>query len=141
MLKPRSPLLYQINTRAWLRQLSGELGRPVTLDDIPDRAWADLAKAGFDWIWLLGVWQTGAAGRRVSRENPEWRHEYEATLPDLTDEDIPGSCFAITGYHGTRRTRRRRGVGAAAGTHAAAWPAAAARLRPQPHGAGSSMDQ
>lgn len=99
MLKPRSPLLYQINTRARLRELSGESGRPATLDDIPDRDLGDLAKAGFDWVWLLGVWQTGAAGRRVSRENPEWRREYEDTLPDLTDEDIPGSCFAITGYH------------------------------------------
>ena len=99
MLTPRSPLLYQINTRAWLRELSGKLGRKVTLDDIPDREWDELANAGFDWIWLLGVWQTGAAGQRVSRENPEWRHEYEATLPDLTNEDIPGSCFAITGYH------------------------------------------
>lgn len=98
MLKPRSPLLYQINTRAWLRELAGKLGRTATLDDIPDQEWEDLAEAGFDWIWLLGVWQTGAAGQFVSRSNSEWRREYEETLPDLTDEDIPGSCFAITGY-------------------------------------------
>ena len=53
---------------------------------------------GFDWIWLLSVWQTGAAGQRVSRTNPEWRHEFEETLPDLREEDIAGSGFAITGY-------------------------------------------
>ena len=98
-MTPRSPLLYQVNTRARLRELSGELRRPATLDDIPDRELGDIATAGFDWVWLLGVWQTGEAGRRVSRENPEWRREYEHTLRDLTDEDIPGSCFAITGYH------------------------------------------
>ena len=98
MLKPRSPLLYQINTRAWLRELAEKLGRPATLDDIPDHEWEDLAKSGFDWIWLLGVWQTGAAGKFVSRSNSEWRREYQETLPDLTDEDVPGSCFAITGY-------------------------------------------
>ena len=25
---------------------------------------------GFDWVWLLGVWQTGPAGRDVSRQHP-----------------------------------------------------------------------
>src|SRR5262249_1262999 len=53
---------------------------------------------GFDWIWLLSVWQTGPAGQRVSRENPEWRREFQETLPDLDEEDIAGSGFAITGY-------------------------------------------
>ena len=53
---------------------------------------------GFDWIWLLSVWQTGPAGQRVSRANPEWRREFEETLPDLREEDIAGSGFAITGY-------------------------------------------
>ena len=53
---------------------------------------------GFDWIWLLSVWQTGLAGQRISRANPEWRKEFEETLPDLREEDIAGSGFAITGY-------------------------------------------
>jgi glycosidase len=53
---------------------------------------------GFDWVWFLSVWQTGLAGQRISRSNPEWRREFEETLPDLHDEDIPGSGFAITGY-------------------------------------------
>jgi hypothetical protein len=98
MTGPRYPSLYQINTRVWLTELSRTLGRPATLDDIPDVELDHLARLGFDWIWLLSVWQTGAAGQRVSRNNPEWRHEFEATLPDLREEDIPGSGFAITGY-------------------------------------------
>ena len=53
---------------------------------------------GFDWVWLLSVWQTGPAGQRVSRTNPEWRDEFQETLPDLREEDIAGSGFAITGY-------------------------------------------
>jgi hypothetical protein len=32
----RHPALYQINTRVWLTDLSRGLGRPATLDDIPD---------------------------------------------------------------------------------------------------------
>jgi glycosidase len=57
-----------------------------------------LAEMGFDWIWLLSVWQTGLRGQQVSRSNPEWRKEFEETLPDLREEDIAGSGFAITGY-------------------------------------------
>ncbi|BFU94049.1 MAG: Alpha amylase, catalytic region [Nitrospira sp.] len=92
------PLLYQINARVWLTDLSKSLGRPATLDDIPDAELDQLAKLGFEWIWFLSVWQTGEAAKRVSRTNPEWRREFEETLPDLRDEDIPGSGFAITGY-------------------------------------------
>ncbi len=49
-------------------------------------------------MWLLSVWQTGQAGQRASRTNAEWRAEFAHTLPDLRDEDIEGSGFAITGY-------------------------------------------
>ena len=95
---PRYPSLYQINTRVWLTELSRSLGRRATLDDIPDAQLDELKQKGFDWIWLLSVWQTGADAQRVSRTNPEWRKEFHETLPDLTDDDIPGSGFAITGY-------------------------------------------
>src|SRR6476646_7469432 len=94
----RHPSLYQINTRVWLTDLSRGLGRPATLDDIPDAELDRLAQSGFDWIWLLSVWQTGRASQRISRTNPEWRREFQETLPDLREEDIAGSGFAITGY-------------------------------------------
>ena len=95
---PRYPSLYQVNTRVWLTGLGRRLGRPATLDDIPDADLAGFARDGFDWIWLLSVWQTGAAAQRVSRSHAEWQAEFRATLPDLRDEDIGGSGFAITGY-------------------------------------------
>jgi glycosidase len=110
------PSLFQVSTRAWLTELSAGLGRAATLDDIPDAALDRIADNGFDWVWPLGVWQTGAAGREVSRSRPEWRREYEETLPDLSDADICGSCFAITAYRvhrdlggnaALRRLRRR----------------------------------
>jgi hypothetical protein len=95
---PRYPSLYQINTRVWLTELSRTLGRPATLDDVPDSELDRLAKTGFDWVWFLSVWQTGPEGQRVSRSNQEWRKEFQETLPDLREEDIPGSGFAIAGY-------------------------------------------
>jgi hypothetical protein len=98
MHNPQYPSLYQINTRVWLTELSRQLGRPATLDDIPGVELDRLAEMGFDWVWLLSVWQTGPEGQRISRANPEWRKEFQETLPDLREEDIPGSGFAITGY-------------------------------------------
>ena len=98
MATPRYPSLYQINTRVWLTDLSRQLGRPATLDDIPDAELDRLAEMGFDWGWFLSVWQTGLAGQRVSRSNAEWRKEFQETLADLRQADVAGSGFAITGY-------------------------------------------
>ena len=95
---PLYPSLYQLNTRVWLTERSRVLGRPATLDDMPDAELDRLAEMGFDWIWLLSVWRTGPAGQQVSRTHHEWRREFEETLPDLREEDIAGSGFAITGY-------------------------------------------
>ena len=50
------PLLYQINTRVWMTELSRKLGCHVTLDEIPDSELDKLADSGFDWIWFLSVW-------------------------------------------------------------------------------------
>ncbi len=81
-----------------MTELSAALGRHATLDDIPDSAIDAWKAQGFDWIWLLSVWQTGAASRNVSRTLPEWLQEFRHTLLDLREEDIAGSGFAITAY-------------------------------------------
>ncbi len=94
----RYPSLYQINTRVWLRELSEHLGRPATLADIPNAVLDQMAALGFDYIWFLGLWQTGAEGREVSLSHPEWLREFQATLPGFTQADISGSPFAITAY-------------------------------------------
>ncbi len=99
MHKNKYPSLYQINTRVWLTELSENLGRPATLDDIPDQELDRLQSMGFDFIWFLSVWTIGERGRKISLENTEWRQELEHTLPDLKDEDIGGSGFAIASYH------------------------------------------
>jgi glycosidase len=93
------PSLYQINTRVWLTDLSKGLGRQATLDDIPDFELDRLASLGFSFVWFLSVWATGEGSRKISRENPEWRQEFELTLTDLIEDDIGGSGFAIAGYH------------------------------------------
>jgi len=98
MASPRYPSLYQLNTRARLTELGAELGRPATVEDFPDAAIDRLVSDGFDWVWLLGVWQTGEAGRQVSLTQPEWQAEYRELLPDFTPADVCGSPFAIREY-------------------------------------------
>ncbi len=95
---PFYPTLYQINTRVRLRQLCEQLNRPTTLDDFSDTELDEWVSLGFDWVYLLGVWETGLLGQSVSRSHPGWRREYEELLSDLQEEDICGSCFAITRY-------------------------------------------
>jgi hypothetical protein len=97
-MSSRFPSLYQINTRVRLTEWSRRLGRPATLADVPDAELDRIAALGFEWVWFLSVWQTGDAARRISRSNPEWRKEFRETLPDLTEDDIPGSGFAISDY-------------------------------------------
>ena len=74
------------------------MGRAAKLDDVPDSALDHLAERKFDWVWFLSVWQTGPAAQAISRANPEWRREFAETLPDLKEEDIAGSGFAIQNY-------------------------------------------
>jgi glycosidase len=91
---PIYPTQYEVNTRVSLAEV-----RPgATLDDLPDAFLDRLAALGVDVVWMLGVWQTGPAGRAVSRSRPDWRHEFLAELPDLREEDITGSPFAVQAY-------------------------------------------
>src|SRR5690349_636672 len=98
MIQPKYPALYQVNTRVWLKELSRNLSRKATLDDIPGEALDQLAEMGFDWVWFLSVWTTGELGRKISRENAGFRQDFEETLQDLSEHDIDGSGFAIADY-------------------------------------------
>src|SRR5579871_5194530 len=92
------PTLYQINTRVYLAKLSRDQGTVSTLDDIPEQELGALAEKGFDWIWLLGVWQTGSVGWEQARSFRALRREFQTLLPDFSEEDIVGSCFAVVDY-------------------------------------------
>jgi hypothetical protein len=100
MAEGEFPTLYEVNTRPWLYRLGQDLGlaRLATFDDVPEAALDQWAAQGFDWLYLLGVWQTGAAGQRVSASEAQWRQEYAAELADFGEEDVCGSPFAVTGY-------------------------------------------
>jgi len=92
------PLLYQLNCRITLGELARATGRPAGFDDVPDALLDRLQAAGFDWLWLLGVWETSPRGLEVSRRDPNMRRALLAELPDLVDADIVCSPFAVRSY-------------------------------------------
>jgi hypothetical protein len=86
------PLLYEINTRSWLAELSAKSGRQLTLANVPDAEFEFWQCYGFTHLWLMGVWATGECGRVHSV-----RELFERG--DLTQSSVViGSPYAITGY-------------------------------------------
>jgi len=94
----RHPLVYEVNTRILLRELSAEERTPVTLGTIPDRILEEWASLGFDAVWMMGVWATGSVGREIARSHPALQEEFHRALPDLTPDDIQGSPYAVSAF-------------------------------------------
>jgi hypothetical protein len=92
------PHLYEINTWAWLEELSARLGRRITLAEVPDAEWDSLAQLGFNIVWLMGVWQRSPESRRIKLENPQNHPEFEAALPGWKPSDAIGSPYSIVQY-------------------------------------------
>ena len=95
---PRYPLVYEVNTRVWLRELSARHGRIVTLATVPSEEIAPIGALGFDAVWLMGVWAVGPDPVWVARHDARMHAEYDRALPGGTDDDIIGSPYAISRY-------------------------------------------
>lgn len=90
-----APILYEVNTRVWLRELSEREGRPVTLADVPESEITRWKNLGFTHIWLMGVWQVGPKAREVALRF--WRDHWSKEIPS-SPEDVVGSPYAIEEY-------------------------------------------
>ena len=93
-----NPLLYQINTRCWLRELSDQKGQKVTLSTVPEAEFARWQKLGFTHVWLMGVWTTGAKALQQAVHEPNLRKAYDHLIPGWTKEDVGGSPYSIADY-------------------------------------------
>ncbi|HYW24804.1 MAG TPA: alpha-amylase [Terriglobales bacterium] len=92
------PVIYEINTVVWLRDLGHRFGRPVTLGDVPAEAWDEVALPGVDVVWLMGVWERSPAGLSIAQANEELRRSWREALPDVRPEDVVGSPYCVRGY-------------------------------------------
>ena len=92
------PHLYEINTWLWLVELSRKMDRTIRLGDVPDHEWDALQAKGFDFIWLMGIWERSPLSRQIARQHPELQKEYTKALPGWQETDVVGSPFAVRAY-------------------------------------------
>ena len=81
-------MVYEVNTRVFLHELSAEAGKTLTLADIPDTVLEEWSSLGIDAVWLMGAWTTGALGRQLALDTHGLQDEYRKSLPDVTPDDI-----------------------------------------------------
>jgi len=106
---PRKPFIYQINTWVWLNELSRKYRRPITLESVPDEVLNDLAALQVDCIWLMGIWTRSTAARQSALR---YTHEYKPALPDLKQDDVVGSAYAVGSYQVDEHLGGRTGLAA-----------------------------
>jgi glycosidase len=108
----RHPHLYEISAWPWLDRLSRHANRQVTLADVPGAAWDAIAGAGFDCVYLMGVWRRSATGRLIARTDARLIAEYDRVLPGWAMRDVPGSPYCIQAYEPDDRMGGWRGLDA-----------------------------
>ena len=92
------PLLYEINTRCWLHDLSVQSSKPVDLSCVPEGEFERWQELGFTHIWLMGVWTTGPRARQESLDSLELRQLHDKFFPGEPTTDLLASPFAISDY-------------------------------------------
>jgi glycosidase len=118
------PSIYEVDTWVWLQSLGG-----ITLDQVDDARWAEIAALGFDAVWLMGVWERSPAGLGIAVCDEGILSSCARALGDSFDAtvDMVGSPYCIRGY----------AVDAALGGEAGL---AAARAALAAHGLGLILD-
>ncbi|MFD4474810.1 MULTISPECIES: alpha-amylase [unclassified Streptomyces] len=91
---PAQPVVYEVNTRVWLR----ESVKAATLADVPADLWDEITPPGTDAVWLMGVWERSPAGRAIALADPSLRTAFESALPGASEQDIAGSPYCIRNY-------------------------------------------
>ena len=94
---PKHPVIYEINSWVWLRELAGG-GAPLSLADVPAKDWDAIAARGFDAVWLMGVWERSPAGIDISMRNQGLLDDFQRALPDFTATDNVGSPYCVRNY-------------------------------------------
>jgi glycosidase len=92
------PLVYEINTRIWLRKLSREYNRPVTLGTVPDEEFAFFTTSGFDIVWLMGVWQPSQYSKAIATSHAGLRSSFLEHIATVQPDDIVSSPYSIPSY-------------------------------------------
>ncbi len=101
------------STLVWLDQLSKKYARPITrLDHIPDEELDFLAEAGFNALWLIGIWERSKGSARIKQICGN--QEAAASAYSLFDYDIAGELGGWDALGQLRQRAWSRGIRLAA---------------------------
>ncbi len=92
------PLVYEINTRIWLKKLTNNHNKPITLGNIPEEEFNFFSLCGFDFVWLMGVWQPSQYSKAIATGHPGLRTSILEHIPMVKPEDIVSSPYSIPSY-------------------------------------------
>jgi hypothetical protein len=84
----RHPHLFEINTLSFLNRLSDRSGTPVRLSTVPDGEWRAIKQRGFDYVWLMGVWERSRASRVEALKDSRLCEAYQNAVPGWREDDI-----------------------------------------------------
>ena len=117
------PFLYEINTWPWLaRAERRRRSAASTSAACPTSSGTPIADAGFDAVWLMGVWERSPAGVAVA----------------LADADLVAGFRAALADYATRRRRRVAVLRPRLRGRPAAWAARRGSPRPGPRSPGGA---
>ncbi|MEU7226539.1 alpha-amylase family glycosyl hydrolase [Streptomyces chrestomyceticus] len=95
---PAQPVVYEVNTRVWLREVGRRTGGPAGLGDVPKDAWDEITPHGIDAVWLMGVWERSPRGRGIALWDPSLRTAFDRAVPGVEEGEIAGSPYCIRRY-------------------------------------------
>lgn len=88
------PRLLELNSRIWIKRF----GKNATLADVPDSQIDFWKSIGYNYIWLMGVWNNN---KKVIDEycfEPDLIKSYTDALKDWHKDDVIGSPYSIDKY-------------------------------------------
>jgi glycosidase len=94
----KRPVIYEINTWVWLRELGERYGRPMTLGDVPKEVWDNLGVIHADAVWFMGVWERSPLGLQISRTHEGLQADFRLALPDFAPDDNVASPYCVRRY-------------------------------------------
>jgi len=95
---PSHPVIYEINTWVWLRELGQEYRQALTLATVPAKEWDAIAAFGFDAVWFMGVWERSPAGIDIAMRNKGLLDDFRRALPGFAASDNVGSPYCVRRY-------------------------------------------
>jgi hypothetical protein len=84
--------IFELNTRIFC------LKHHCTLEEFPDWFFQSPEVLAADLVWFMGVWKSSPKSMEICKTHTGLRHEFQKCLPDLRENDILGSPYAIWEY-------------------------------------------